>query len=109
MLKFLSVALTIVALISHGYADITATANLHFDSSTSPVGTILFNQREPQGPVRIIGILDGLQNATVHVRSFLTDRFTCVTSTIGSSCSSRSIDEWRIELYSCWSTLQSLQ
>lgn len=67
-MKFLSVALTIVALISHGYADITATANLHFDSSTSPVGTILFNQREPQGPVRIVGILDGLQNATVHVR-----------------------------------------
>ena len=73
MMKLLSITLTIVALISYGYADITAVANLHFDSSTSPVGTILFNQREPQGPIRIVGILDGLQNATVHVRSLIND------------------------------------
>lgn len=67
MMKFLLAALGALCLIHYGECGVLATANLHLDSSMVPSGTLLFEQRNPHGPVRIIGILDGLMSNTVHV------------------------------------------
>jgi hypothetical protein len=45
----------------------TATANLHVDSTMIAVGTVLFHQRDANSPVRAFGVLDGLKSNTVHV------------------------------------------
>jgi hypothetical protein len=47
--------------------DLTATANLHADSGTLPVGTLVFYQSDSNSPVRIVGFLNGLKNYTIHV------------------------------------------
>lgn len=66
-MKVLVVIISTLLLIQHGYCGLTATANLHVDSSMIAVGTVLFYQRDEISPVRVIGILDGLKSNTVHV------------------------------------------
>jgi hypothetical protein len=67
MMKFLFFALGALCLIHYGECGVIATANLHFDSSTEAAGALIFEQRQAHGPVRIVGILDGLSANTVHV------------------------------------------
>ncbi|CAF1052927.1 unnamed protein product [Rotaria sordida] len=44
----------------------TSIANLHADSTTIVLGSLFFYQLDADSPVRIIGVIDGLQRNTVH-------------------------------------------
>jgi hypothetical protein len=66
-MKLLLLAICILLFVSNGQSDMVATANLHLDSATVAVGTVLFHQRDDESPVRVFGILDGLKSNTVHV------------------------------------------
>lgn len=57
-----------------GRSAMTAVANIHVDSTSIGVGTILFHQRDSNSAVRIVGIIDGLKSNTVHVCFILADR-----------------------------------
>lgn len=63
----LFLALLILIAVQNGQAAKVAIANIHVDSTTAGIGTILFHQDDPQQPVRIAGIIDGLKPNTVHV------------------------------------------
>lgn len=64
----LFLALLILAVAQYGQTAKVATANVHVDSTSTGIGTILFYQQDPQQPVRVAGIIDGLKPNTVHVR-----------------------------------------
>ena len=65
-MKVLLVGVFVLLLVQDGQSQMTATANLHVDSTTIPVGTVLFHQRDANSPVRVVGILDGLKSNTIH-------------------------------------------
>ncbi|CAF2074360.1 unnamed protein product, partial [Rotaria magnacalcarata] len=65
-MKLLLVGLLIFSLVQIGHSALTATANIHVDSTSVAVGTVLFHQRDANSPVRVVGILDGLKNNSVH-------------------------------------------
>ena len=64
------VAIFLLSLVQSGQSAMVATANIHIDSTEVGVGTILFYQNDPNTPVRVAGIIDGLKPNTVHVRVF---------------------------------------
>jgi hypothetical protein len=66
-MKLLFVGIFALLFVQNGQSQMTATANLHVDSTTVPVGVVLFHQRDADSPVRVVGILDGLKSNTVHV------------------------------------------
>ncbi|CAF4227238.1 unnamed protein product [Rotaria magnacalcarata] len=65
-MKLLLVGILIFSLVQIGHSALTATANIHVDSTSVAVGTVLFHQRDANSPVRVVGILDGLKNNSVH-------------------------------------------
>jgi hypothetical protein len=66
-MKVLFGILCVLLLVQDGQSQMTATANLHVDSTMIAVGTVLFHQRDANSPVRAFGVLDGLKSNTVHV------------------------------------------
>ncbi|UJR22136.1 hypothetical protein I4U23_025200 [Adineta vaga] len=65
-MKILLVTLCLLLLVHNRQCSLVATANLHVDSAAVGIGTLLFHQRDPTSPVRIVGIIDGLKSNTVH-------------------------------------------
>lgn len=68
-MKLIFVTLCLLLLVHNEHCSLVATANLHIDSAQVGIGTLLFHQRDPASPVRIVGIIDGLKSNTVHVSS----------------------------------------
>jgi hypothetical protein len=66
-MKVFVFAIFILSLVHDGQSAMVATANIHIDSTEVGVGTILFFQNDPNTPVRVAGIIDGLKPNTVHV------------------------------------------
>ncbi len=66
-MKLLLFAILILSFVHDGQNARVATANIHVDSTSIGIGTILFHQEQPQAPVRVVGIIDGLKMNTVHV------------------------------------------
>lgn len=66
-MKFICLTLLLLSLVHNGQGAKVATANIHVDSTQVGIGTLLFYQQDPQTPVRIAGIIDGLKPNTVHV------------------------------------------
>ncbi len=67
MMKLLGLAIFILSLVQNGQSAMVATANIHIDSTQVGVGTLIFYQNDPNAPVRVAGIIDGLKANTVHV------------------------------------------
>ena len=68
-MKLIFITLCLLSLVHNEHCSLVATANLHIDSAQVGIGTLLFHQRDPASPVRIVGIIDGLKSNTVHVSS----------------------------------------
>lgn len=68
-MQLLFVALVILSFVRDGQSAMVATANIHIDSTSIGIGTILFHQDAPNAPVRVVGVIDGLKKDTVHVSS----------------------------------------
>jgi hypothetical protein len=66
-MKVFVFAIFILSLVHDGQSAMVATANIHIDSTEVGVGTLIFYQNDPNAPVRIGGIIDGLKPNTVHV------------------------------------------
>ncbi|CAF0940528.1 unnamed protein product [Adineta ricciae] len=65
-MKLIFITLCLLSLVHTKHCSLVATANLHIDSAQVGIGTLLFHQRDPASPVRIVGIIDGLKSNTVH-------------------------------------------
>jgi hypothetical protein len=66
-MKLLFFAIVVLSIIQNVQNDMTATANIHIDSTQIGIGTILFHQRDAGTPLRIVGVIDSLKPNTVHV------------------------------------------
>lgn len=67
MMKLLFSCIFALLLVQNGQSDLVATANIHIDSTSIGIGTILFHQRDADSPVHVVGIIDSLKSNTVHV------------------------------------------
>jgi hypothetical protein len=107
-MKLLFLIICVLCLVHHGQSAMIATANLHVDSTSVAVGILLFYQQDANSPVRIAGVLEGLKNNTVHVNILYERKKNHLNIIAGFSCTQRSINEGCSELYSCWSSFQSI-
>jgi len=66
-MKLLLFAVFLLSIVQNGQNDMTATANIHIDSTQIGIGTVLFYQRDADSPLRVFGIIDSLKADSVHV------------------------------------------
>jgi len=95
-MKLLLFAIFLLSIVQNGQNDMTATANIHIDSTQIGIGTVLFYQRDADSALRVVGIIDSLKANSVHVCFRLEKQIKSNIFYLGFSCTPRSIRNERI-------------